>query len=94
MIEQLRCLRSLSDPLLDTRSPSEGGASGGGEGSFHQVIRRHFYLKKKEIREQLARLTRVTTTGGLSGGGAHGDRLAALEAQLLPMLEELACPDC
>ena len=96
MIEQLRCLRSLSDPSLDLLSPSGGGASGGGEGSFHQVIRRHFFLKKREIREQLGQLTRgaTTSTGGLIGGGEHRDRLAVLEGQLLPMLDQLECPDC
>lgn len=73
MIEQLRSLKDLADPSKD-----EG---------FHEVIRKHFFLKRFEIREQIA-----AAQADEWAGAAHKTNLAGLASQLYAIFDDLVCP--
>lgn len=73
MIEQLRSLEDLADPSKDT--------------GFHEVIRKHFFIKRLEIKEQIA-----AAQADERAGAAHKTNLTGLSTQLYPILDDLVCP--
>ena len=70
MIDQLRSLPALGSSAQDR--------------GFHEVIRRHFFVKRGEIKQQLAAARAKTPSA------THKANLAKLEEQLAPLLDELA----
>ena len=70
MLDQIRSLKDVADPAQDV--------------GFHEVIRKHFFYKSAEIREQIS-----AAKAHERCNPAHKITLAQLETQLFGLVDQI-----